>query len=80
LPRLLEIGGSHAQRDLFAQIHLDALMRAGQWAAAQQILQPQINGQPESVRLRRRCAQVYEALGLADALRDAVTTGSAQQP
>jgi tetratricopeptide (TPR) repeat protein len=80
LPRLLEIGGSHAQRDLFAQIHLDALMRAGQWAAAQQILQPQINGQPESVRLRRRCAPVYEALGLADALRDAVTTGSAQQP
>jgi hypothetical protein len=31
LPRLLEIGGSHAQRDLFAQIHLDALMQSGQW-------------------------------------------------
>lgn len=68
LPRLLEIGGSHAQRDLFAQIHLDALMQAGLWGAAQQILQPQINSQPESVRLRRRCAPVYEALGLADAL------------
>ena len=27
LPRLLEIGGSHAQRDLFAQVHLDALVR-----------------------------------------------------
>lgn len=68
LPRLLEIGGSHAQRDLFAQIHLDALMQAGLWGAAQQILQPQINSQPESVRLRRRCAPVYAALGLANAL------------
>ena len=36
LPRLLGIGGSHAQRDLFAQIHLDALMRSGNWGAAQQ--------------------------------------------
>lgn len=71
LPRLLEIGGSHAQRDLFAQIHLDALMRSGLWGAAQQILQPQVNGQPESVRLRRQADAVYEALGLAGALHSA---------
>lgn len=64
LPRMLEIGGSHAQRDLFAQIHLDALIHAGHWGAAQQILQVQINSQPESLRLRRRCAPVYQALGL----------------
>ena len=69
LPRLLEIGGSHAQRDLFAQIHLDALMRAGQWGAAQQMLQPQINSQPESWRLRRLAKPLYQALGLDGALQ-----------
>ena len=28
LPRLQEIGGSHAQRDLFARVHRDAVARA----------------------------------------------------
>lgn len=69
LPRLLEIGGSHAQRDLFAQIHLDALMGCGEWGAAQQILQPQVNGQPQSVRLVRQLKQVYGNLDLDDVAR-----------
>ncbi len=64
LPRLTEIGGSHAQRDLFEQIHLDALMRSGQWSAAQQVLQPRLRGQPESVRLRHQARRVYDGLGL----------------
>jgi len=68
LPRMLEIGGSHAQRDLFAQIHLDALLQAGEWGTAQQVLQPQINSQPESLRLRRLGDPLYRALGLAHAL------------
>ncbi|MGJ7582575.1 tetratricopeptide repeat protein [Variovorax sp. RHLX14] len=70
LPRLIEIGGSHAQRDLFDQVYLDALVRAGTertLAAAQGILQQQLNGQPESLRLRRQTGAVYGALGL-DAL------------
>jgi hypothetical protein len=65
LPRLLEIGGSHAQRDLFAQIHLDALIRSGRHVGAQNLLQPLINAQPESRRLRRLARPVYAALGLA---------------
>jgi hypothetical protein len=64
LPRLMEIGGSHAQRDLFEQIHLDALIRCGRWSAAQQIVQQRLAGQPESIRLRRQATQVYAALGL----------------
>jgi tetratricopeptide (TPR) repeat protein len=64
LPRLVEIGGSHAQRDLFAQLHLDALVRAGQLAGAQNLLQQQLRTQPESKRLRRQAAQLYAALGL----------------
>ena len=61
-------GGSHAQRDLFAQVHLDALIRSGHLAGAQNILQPQVRMQPESVRLRRQAAGVYAGLGLAGAL------------
>ena len=67
LPRLLEIGGSHAQRDLFAQIHLDALVRSGHLGGAQNLLQPQLRAQPESKRLRRQAAALYDALGLGGA-------------
>jgi hypothetical protein len=64
---MIEIGGSHAQRDLFEQVYLDALVRTGSeasLAAAQGILQQQLNGQPESLRLRRQAGAVYSALGL----------------
>ena len=64
LPRLVEIGGSHAQRDLFHQIWLNALQRNGQWAAVQNLLQPMANAQPESVRLARQARGANEALGL----------------
>ncbi|HEY0826390.1 MAG TPA: tetratricopeptide repeat protein, partial [Ramlibacter sp.] len=64
LPRLLEIGGSHAQRDLFAQVHLDALVRSGHLAGAQDILQRQVRAQPESRRLKRQAGRLYTALGL----------------
>ncbi len=64
LPQLVLIGGSHAQRDLFSQFHLDALMRSGQWAAAQNLVQPLRNGQPESLRLARLAARAQHALGL----------------
>jgi hypothetical protein len=67
LPWLVEIGGSHAQRDLFEQVYLDALIRSGTettLAGAQNILQQQVNRQPESLRLRRQAAAVYARLGL----------------
>ncbi len=64
LPRLVEIGGSHAQRDLFAQVHLDALIRAGRLTGAQNIVQPQASAQPESKRLQRQARRLYAALGL----------------
>jgi predicted Zn-dependent protease len=64
LPRLVEIGGSHAQRDLFTQLHLDAMVRSGQLAGAQNLLQAQRRAQPESRRLRRQAGRLYAALGL----------------
>ncbi|MBP7564831.1 MAG: tetratricopeptide repeat protein [Burkholderiaceae bacterium] len=68
LPRLVEVGGSHAQRDLFAQLHLDALIRSGHLAGAQNLLQPQLAAHPESVRLQRQAAQLYRLLGLGESL------------
>ena len=65
LPRMLEIGGSHAQRDLFDQIYLDALMRGGQHNAALHLLQPRANAAAQSLRLQRQVQQLQAALGLA---------------
>ncbi|MGZ5845894.1 MAG: tetratricopeptide repeat protein [Ramlibacter sp.] len=67
LPRMLETGGSHAQRDLFSQLHLDAMVRSGHLQGAQNLLQPQLRAQPESRRLRRQAAALYAALGLGAA-------------
>ena len=64
LPRLREIGGSHAQRDLFEQIMVDALMRAGCLVAAQQSLEMRRAGNPRSAPTLRRLASVYRDLGL----------------
>lgn len=69
MPRLVEIGGSHAQRDLFEQMRLDALMRAGQYCAAQNVLQPLANQYPGSRRLAGWLDRVYPALGLTGATR-----------
>ena len=64
LPQLIRIGGSHAQRDLFEQIYLDALLRSGQRIAAQHLIQQRVSQQPESERLARLSAQVLNELGL----------------
>lgn len=65
LPHMVLIGGSHAQRDLFEQIRLDALLKTGQWSAAHQLLQPMANGQPESRRLAALLSRIYPAVGLS---------------
>jgi len=64
LPRMREIGGSHAQRDFFEQIHLDALLRAGDLSAAQQVLELRRGFDPDGIPLNRLLAQVYDGLGL----------------
>jgi hypothetical protein len=65
LPRLREIGGSHAQRDLFQQIYVDALARGGQLAEAQNLVQQQARVLPASRRLQRQGRSLALALGLA---------------
>ena len=64
IPRMLEIGGSHAQRDLFTQIYWAALRHTGQWTALQNLVQPWCNQQPQSKRLAGHMRRVYQSLGL----------------
>lgn len=64
LPRLAEIGGSHAQRDLFEQLILDALIRADRLSEAQQALELRRGFDPDGVPLNRALAEVYDRLGL----------------
>ena len=71
LPRLAEAGGSHAQRDLFDQIHLNALIRAGHTSRAQQVLEMRRTYDPDGVPLNRMLADVYEKSGLPDQARAA---------
>lgn len=64
LPRLNDIGGSHAQRDLFAQIELDARLHAQDWAGAQQVLELRRRYDAQDVPTNRALERVYQALGL----------------
>lgn len=66
LPRLAECGGSHAQRDLFEQIHLDALIRAGRSSQAQQVLEMRRTFDPDGIPLNTMLAGIYDKSGLPD--------------
>jgi tetratricopeptide (TPR) repeat protein len=71
LPRLADIGGSHAQRDLFDLILLDALIKSGRFARAQQVLELRRAADPGNVPVNRQLAHVYAALGLPKASAEA---------
>ena len=71
LPRMAECGGSHAQRDLFEQIHLDALIRGGRASAAQQVLEMRRTYDPEGVPLNLLLGKVYDTSGLPQLAQEA---------
>jgi len=66
LPRMVEIGGSHAQRDLFGQILLDAVVKSGRWVAAQQMLESRRTTDPAGVPVNTALEGVYAKLGLPE--------------
>jgi hypothetical protein len=66
LARMIEVGGSHAQRDLFEQIYLDAVLRGGDSSLAQQMLERRRAYEPRGVPLNRRLAALYAELGLPE--------------
>ena len=65
LPRIGEIGGSHAQRDLFDLIALDAAVKSGRLIAAQRLLELRRVRDANGVPVNAALAQVYGQLGLA---------------
>ncbi len=71
-PRMTEIGGSHAQRDLFAQLLLDAHMKVGNWRIAAEMLEMRRTWDPDGVPVNKALAKAYCKLGRPD---DARTTG-----
>jgi hypothetical protein len=70
-PRLIEIGGSHAQRDLFELILLDSALKAGHAVAAQQMLERRRAADPHGVPLNTALGEVYAQLGLTALSREA---------
>lgn len=64
-PRLTEIGGSHAQRDLFGQILLDAHLKLGNWTIAEQMLEMRRIWDPDGVPLNRDLTLVRSHLAAA---------------
>jgi len=64
IPRMTEIGGSHAQRDLFEQILLDAALKSGRLVSAQQMLELRRQADPDGVPVNTALADMYGKLGL----------------
>ncbi len=64
-PRMSEIGGSHAQRDLFGQLLLDAHLKVGNWAIARQMLEMRRTWDPDGVPLNAALRLADERLGAA---------------
>jgi len=62
-PRMIEIGGSHAQRDLFGQLLLDAHLKLGNWAIAQGMLEMRRTWDPDGVPVNRALRLVHDKLG-----------------
>ncbi len=67
LPNLQAIGGSHAQRDLFEQIHLDALIRAEWNDKALARLRQRDAARPAIPAIKRSLAELHTRLGQNEA-------------
>ncbi|HEY2145895.1 MAG TPA: tetratricopeptide repeat protein [Steroidobacteraceae bacterium] len=64
VPRMAAAGGSHAQRDLFEQVLLDAALKSGRSIAAQQLLEARRRADPNGVPVNTALAVVYSNLDL----------------
>ncbi len=74
LDRLIAVGGSHVQRDLFDQIMLDALLRSGRVSRAQELLEVRRAADPGNVVVNRLLT------GLADPAHHADHRSAAKAP
>ena len=56
--QVYRIGGSHAQRDVFEQLLLDARLRAGHWAAARKTLVRRQQWEPDNPQINQRLLEI----------------------
>ncbi|HEY9641186.1 MAG TPA: tetratricopeptide repeat protein [Coleofasciculaceae cyanobacterium] len=61
LPRLHKIGGSHAQRDLFEQVYIDALIRLGNFQQAKRLWEKRAQARTSVPSLQRTLASSLES-------------------
>jgi hypothetical protein len=83
VPRMAEAGGSHAQRDLFEQLLLDAALKSGRSRVAQHMLELRRSTDPYGVPVNAALATVYGQLGLrslADQARGRAALTRARHP
>jgi hypothetical protein len=83
VPRMAEAGGSHAQRDLFEQVLLDAALKSGRWPVAQHMLELRRGADPNGVPVNAALAAVYDQVGLhslADQARSRAALTRARHP
>jgi len=66
VPRMAQAGGSHAQRDLFDQVLLDAAIKGGRTVWAQQMLESRRTADRNGVPVNTALAAVYAKLGLPE--------------
>jgi tetratricopeptide (TPR) repeat protein len=69
------IGGSHAQRDLFEEMLIDSVLRAGRFDQAKALLTDRLRHRPRNVWGWRHYAQVLDRLGDGDGAARARKTG-----
>jgi tetratricopeptide (TPR) repeat protein len=69
------IGGSHAQRDLFEEMLIDSVLRAGRFDQAKALLTDRLKHRPRNVWGWRHYAQVLDRLGDGDGAARARKTG-----
>ncbi|GBQ80224.1 hypothetical protein AA14337_1663 [Acetobacter malorum DSM 14337] len=69
--RIDQIGGSHAQRDLFEQVALDAMLRTGRNSRAQQVLETRRLVAPYDAPTNKALAEIYEKSGLSMLAKEA---------
>jgi predicted Zn-dependent protease len=74
---IVSIGGSHAQRDLFAQIMCDAAVHSSRRALARSLLSERVRSRPTKKRNWQTYAQMLAALGESERAAEARKRGEA---